>query len=396
MIDTFTPLLERALGSELFAGGAMLAALGLGVTVLHMLCDRAAGLVMRRLSVSVTLDSRSPAFRHLWLWIEAEGVLAHVRRLRTTALGAAGGEILGPAPGRHWFRRGGCLVALTRDIGKPAAGRAQAPETVELSLLFGGIGTVRAWIEEGAALAAAADREAPRLHVHASGWWQDAGPLPPRALGTVLADDDRIERLAADLSRFLGAREWYVARGVPWRRGYLLHGPPGTGKSSAIRALASELGLGVAMLDLARPSLTDDELREALFQAPRRAIVAMEDIDAVFSGREAGRGASFSGLLNAIDGIGAQEGRALVMTTNHPERLDPALVRPGRADLHVELGPIGGAAAALLYERFFPGEAGLARRFEQAIGDRRLSPADVQGWLLANAEDPDAAASAPA
>lgn len=116
----------------------------------------------------------------------------------------------------------------------------------------------------------------------------------------------------------------------------------------------------------------------------------------VFRQRETGDqrgGISFSGLLNAIDGVGAQEGRALVMTTNHIERLDPALIRPGRADVHVGMGLISAPTARRLFGRFFPEDAALAARFERAVGHQRLSPAAVQGWLLANRDDPETAAS---
>lgn len=196
---------------------------------------------------------------------------------------------------------------------------------------------------------------------------------------------------------FYAARDWYAARGVPWRRGYLFHGPPGTGKSSLIRALASELALDIASLDVGRFSLTDDDLREAMIGAPDKALIAIEDVDAVFTQRSHGEkpaGVSFSGLLNAIDGYAAQEGRALVMTTNHRERLDPALIRPGRVDMHIELGLVSAATARRLFERFFPHELERAQAFEAAIGDRRLSPAAIQGWLLANSSDPQAAARA--
>ncbi len=144
--------------------------------------------------------------------------------------------------------------------------------------------------------------------------------------------------------------------------------------------------MDIASLDIGRVTLTDDDLREAMMCAPKRSLIAIEDVDAVFTGREGGEkrpGVSFSGLLNAIDGVAAQEGRALVMTTNHKERLDPALIRPGRADVHTELGLVSAATARRLFERFFPGERDLAEAFERRLGDQQHSPAQIQGWLLA-------------
>ena len=88
------------------------------------------------------------------------------------------------------------------------------------------------------------------------------------------------------------------------------------------------------------------------------------------------------------------EGRALFLTTNHPERLDPALVRPGRADVHVELGPVGAVTAERLFRRFFPERPEFARRFAAALGDDRVAPAALQGWLMQHAGDPAGAATA--
>lgn len=82
------------------------------------------------------------------------------------------------------------------------------------------------------------------------------------------------------------------------------------------------------------------------------------------------------------------------MTTNHPDKLDPALIRPGRADMHVELGLVGADVARRLFLRFFPEEQALADRFALSLGEQRVSPAALQGWLLEHAFDPQKAACA--
>ncbi|MEM9146323.1 MAG: AAA family ATPase [Pseudomonadota bacterium] len=393
----------RALSNDFFVGGLALGFFGLTAAVVRVVGGTLLGSLKRRLSVSVTIDNRAEAFWHLHLWLDASGALTRARRVHISDLAHGRGEtpLFAPAPGRHWFIHRGQFAWLDREISEKTritaeSGAGRPMETVTLTLPFGRVETVRRWIAAGAVIADRARQRAPGLFVFQEDYWQSVGDVSRRALDTVLADDDRIERLLADLSWFYGAEDWYAARGVPWRRGYLLFGPPGTGKSSVIRALASEIGLDIALLDLGRAGLTDEQLRDGLASAPARALVALEDVDAVFKGREDPRrgGVSFSGLLNAIDGIAAQEGRALFLTTNHPERLDPALIRPGRADVHLELGPIRAEAARCLYVRFFPGEAVRAAQFAAAIGARRIVPAALQGWLLANASDPALAATA--
>ena len=136
----------------------------------------------------------------------------------------------------------------------------------------------------------------------------------------------------------------YIDRGIPYRRGYLMHGPPGCGKSSFVAALAGELGYDICVLNLSDSGLTDDRLSHALSTTPPTSLVLLEDIDAAFVQRSANdRGGrqshvTFSGLLNALDGVAAGEERILFMTTNHLDRLDPALIRPGRVDVIHHIG----------------------------------------------------------
>ena len=97
---------------------------------------------------------------------------------------------------------------------------------------------------------------------------------------------------------------------------------------------------------------------------------------------------SFSGLLNAVDGIAATEGRVLFMTTNHLDRLDPALVRPGRVDMVQHLGLCSREQLRALWRNFYPAAQELAEQFAQQLPENQLSPAVVQGWFLFNKHTP--------
>lgn len=401
-MEVLSGVLYNALQSDFFAGGLALGVFGVVAAFLRVVLLAIRRFVVRRIWVSLTLDNRSPAYRHFCIWMEHNKVLARSRHVRMTdKRWASGTKGYAPAPGQHWFVWRGRLCRLGRDISdksKVGAAHNQRPmEVLTVTVLFGQVATILGWIDEGQRSAQRMDRIGPGVHILKGEYWEHVGDVPRRAIDTVLVDDDRIARVLDDMRWFYQASDWYAARGVPWRRGYLFHGPPGTGKSSLIRALASELSVDIATLDVGGAGLTDDGLREAMMCAPARALIAVEDVDAMFTRRERGEkrtGVSFSGLLNAIDGVAAQEGRALVMTTNHKERLDPALIRPGRADVHVALGWVGARTARRLFERFFPGEDALATRFEQHLGQATLSPAQIQGWLLANSTDPHAAAQA--
>lgn len=252
---------------------------------------------------------------------------------------------------------------------------------------------------------------------------------PIRPLSTVHFDEATKTELVADITNYLdkNTRRFYTARGIPYRRGYLLHGPPGTGKTSLSLALAGIFGLELYLLHM--PSIEDDGHLERLFTAlPPRCIVLLEDIDAVGIRRRGARSPdgeddddeeeeednhryrgrqklTLSGLLNVLDGVASQEGRIVLMTSNFAEKLDRALVRPGRIDKMIFLGNISPRSAELMFLRMYAPEsesvtptiAGekhpsdcdadhlqkLALGFAGSIPDDTFTPAQLQGFLLA-------------
>jgi len=146
-----------------------------------------------------------------------------------------------------------------------------------------------------------------------SNWGTEWRPFGPprrrRPLHSVVLADGIAEHVIADTREFVESSQWYIDRGIPYRRGYLLHGPPGSGKSSFVAALAGELGYDICMLNLSEAGLTDDRLAHALTHAPPQSLVLLEDIDAAFVERDVKDRresfVTFSGLLNAIDGVAA-------------------------------------------------------------------------------------------
>lgn len=90
--------------------------------------------------------------------------------------------------------------------------------------------------------------------------------------------------------------------GIPYRRGYLLHGPPGCGKSSFITALAGELERGICVLNLSERGLTDDRLNHLLAVAPQQTIILLEDIDAAFKDRSQDTHSNYT-IFNLIPAV---------------------------------------------------------------------------------------------
>jgi hypothetical protein len=222
--------------------------------------------------------------------------------------------------------------------------------------------------------------------------WRRTTARAPRSLESVVLKDGMVEELLADIEAFRSSKEWYAEAGVPWRRGYLLYGPPGTGKSSTILALAGKLNMSVCLLSLSNGSLTDTTLQELMTTAPSGSFILLEDIDAAFPkvdkkekslvGTDAASTSSvtLSGLLNCLDGIVAQEGGIVFLTTNHPEKLPPALLRPGRCDKRFLFDKADQDQIRRMFIKFFGRSSAdeVSRHFPSNV----LTTAQIQGFFM--------------
>lgn len=243
---------------------------------------------------------------------------------------------------------------------------------------------------------------------------------PIRPLETVHFDEAAKLDLVKDIRQYLDVktRKFYSMRGVPYRRGYLLHGPPGTGKTSLTLALASIFDLELYLLHV--PSVSaDTELARIFTCLPPKCLVLLEDIDAVGGSRDMTEeeqeehekrmkkqnlgsssqksSCTLSGLLNVLDGVASQEGRIVLMTSNFADNLDKALIRPGRIDKMILLGHINQESAKLMFLRMFATDdedhafgvridgqelQKLALQFCHDIPEEKFTPAQLQGYLL--------------
>ncbi|KAH7847046.1 hypothetical protein Vadar_021235 [Vaccinium darrowii] len=221
----------------------------------------------------------------------------------------------------------------------------------------------------------------------------------PAKFETLAMEEERKEDIIDDLIRFSAGREYYRRIGKPWKRGYLLHGPPGTGKSTMIAAMANLLSYDVYDLELTAVQSNAD-LKRLMNRIPCNSILVIEDIDCsseITNQREKNnqgdKGArrtqeevTLSGLLNCIDGLfsASDGGILMVFTTNHVELLDKALLRTGRMDKHIEMSYCGFEAFRILAKNYLGiEEHELFGRIEELFKESRITPADVAEELIA-------------
>ncbi len=213
---------------------------------------------------------------------------------------------------------------------------------------------------------------------------EDLGAPQSRSALERLSLKEEQRQVIERIKHWKDSEDWYKSRGITWKLGGLFYGAPGCGKSSFVRALAEELDMPVYIFDLA--SMDNDEFMKHWNNCCSGShIVFFEDLDSIYNIREnvaAGEdGLDYSTFLNAIDGLEQMSGRLLLVTTNHVEKLDPALgiprtdnpkrsTRPGRLDIMLEFMGLDLEGRLKLADRIFPDQPELARQMaEENEGD---------------------------
>jgi len=389
--------------NEFASGGLLLMIIG-GITVwLRAIPERVWDWIVGQTTMMITVKDDDAAFAWVKEWFLEQGFLKRIRRvdLDTTVRNERIAMI--PAPGKHWFLYGGrpfeVWFSRTENTHERSGRRVE-------SLTFRTPGrnrvSLEGFVEDVVRCHVKRQGVQSYLYMYDDGWDYLEG-YSPRGLASVVLQPGEKEHLLQDVAQFQRSKQRYEQLGVPYHRGYLFYGPPGTGKTSLVSALAAHCGLSIYIINLAE--FNDRSLMSAVNKVPANSVLLFEDIDCMrgsqsregldLGGGKSGtatptakenasqNGVTLSGLLNVLDGFHAPSGVLFVMTTNHVEKLDPALLRPGRIDYKLFFGKASDQQKIELYRRFFPDA--LEREARDFVEGSRPADtmAEFQGLLLA-------------
>lgn len=347
LFETLSALLSS---NPILAGGVGTLAFGSLMYLLRAIPEKLVALIDRGLWTKLTVESLSNDYADVDAFIEGLRYTFFSR-----ALELKDGKLI-TGFGGGWGSYGGTLFKYS----KTKTTQQIAPfETITVSFLTRDRAVADRFMRD-----CRPEEHRNSIQITMFGAGGNAGGLRrrKRALATVFADNAIKQRLVERLTWFERAEGWHATRGIPWKLGIVLYGPPGTGKTSLIHALASEFGYDIKYIK----SLNG--LGAAFLTGTRKDLFVIEDIDTISGAltRDANTipfphadatpsmgGSPLHELLNAMDGMQTPDGLKFIVTTNHISRLDPAIVRPGRIDVLIEVGPLGLESARAMFKAFY-------------------------------------------
>lgn len=433
LTDIYTNALSFLGNNQFASGGLLIGTVGVIVASLRRVPSILWTYFLRTFSVEVEVGSSNELFAIIEHWFSKNQVGGRIRSFRAKyiyeppSLSKGGGSPylysedslnankkiedgiqLSPGLGTHWFWHNGFFFIIQRkrldqNNNKTSISSKPNEEDFHLRIFSRNIKRAKDFLTEAVTICNSLDATTIRIYLPDYSSWTLSGRKKKRCPDALVLKDTLLTDLQEDIGQFLTRESWYADRGVPYRRGYLFVGPPGNGKTSTIATLASMFDSPIYCLDLSNSGMSDSMLKDLMSRVPKAAFILLEDVDAMFKSRkkkviekksksekeleelfteEESSKVTFSGLLNALDGISTPEGHIIFMTTNHPEILDPALIRPGRVDKIVEFKNADQEQAKRMFLKFFKQDSSHCNKFSKLAGTEKFSMAKLQGILL--------------
>lgn len=299
------------------------------------------------------------------------------------------GNIMGVGLGTSWSYFKGKFVKIDRQ--KEKSDSREFKQDLTLTFFFTSKKKVLKLFDQFFDEKNSVNKNRTKIYTLVKDWIQHLKNVPHRKRESIFIEPSVLEHIEKRVKFFLNNRKWYEERGIPYKYAILLHGVPGTGKTTLAKYIASLTNRDVIMVNPTRlpglaVALNAMHYEEDDSGTPKGYLGIMEDIDCdnITAKRENENDddndssdistkfslTSLSDLLNAIDGINAPEDFILIATTNHLSKLDPALFRKGRFDDVIEIHPLETSEIIRMVRYFFEDSKaeGFAENYEPIPG----------------------------
>jgi len=392
----------------------LLSGAGLLTYALRRIPSKIGRFLLARFTVSLTMHTADPTStmisQSFFTWYMNSAASRHMRRFsydtgwkdRERNMSGSGPRpnsgVFAPGVGIHFFMFKGTLAWFTRE----RSANSLSPNTHEVEIYFAGTRRriIEDFLEE---IKPKVDRRDVPIYTlgrkYGEAKWAMSRVKRKRQLDSVVIRHDIKDMVVNTIDDFYKREHWYLERGITYKLSFILHGQPGTGKSSFIFALASHFNRPVYMVNM--NALNDTTFQSVLDEVGENAFIVIEDVDVgtataereeepvtlekvVKNGEEKKQAISMSTILNTLDGIASLTGNVIFLSTNHLQNLDRALTRRGRIDHIIEIPPMRHEEiqeyASLMYEK---------EVFPVGIHFKDMPGSDVQGIFLDHKEDFD-------